>query len=104
LCLDSNIIQSLPIIDLGHYWYRSYINHNDVKVPFYFRQKKGREYEYEVVFTKPEAGTVIGSGTVGGPLIVPVDDSNTIQLPRDITTNDLKMLANVIKTKIINPI
>lgn len=88
-------------LDLGHYWYRYSIKTKDIEIPFYFRQKKGRFAEYEVIFSRPEAGAVYGSGTVGGPRIISLD-SQDIEKNANLRNNILS-LADDIRAKIVDP-
>eukprot|EP01038_Epipyxis_sp_PR26KG_P009309 gene9309-12544_t len=88
ICL-SDTAMSLPkeSLYLGHYWFHTCLHHNkdnDLIIDLYFRQKKGRDTEYEILFRPPEVGTKSGSGTVGNPLIIHVD-STADEIMRDIS-------------------
>jgi hypothetical protein len=109
VCLDMVKIPStgsedILSIDLGHYWYKSSLSHDDLEIAFYFRQKKGRIAEYEVRFNRPEAGTLYGSGTVGCPLVIPIDhpDQAIPSIPQH-TPEELASLAEALRNKIIRP-
>ena len=96
------------MIDLGPYWYKTELKHNknnNISIPIYFRRKNRRDnYEYEILFSKPMTGTETGYGTVGGALIISVDDMT----PSSIITNVISVdnmitVANAVKSKITHP-
>lgn len=90
----------------GPYWFCDKVTHASkphLSTNFYFRQKiPGRAYEYEILFLRPETGTSHGSGTVGGALIVEVDESDQIlpNMDKDIVLT----IANAIKRKVVHPV
>lgn len=97
VCIDDLSVVT-KISDLGHYWYRYYITFQSFDVYFYFRQKKGREGEYDLLFTSPH----LASSTVRCPMIIPVseDINNSLKIDQE---NVLLKLAIAIRKKIILP-
>lgn len=118
VCLDQKCE-----LRLGHFWFHTSFkpmnvnqilsdvgyNTSDISIPLFFRQKEGRDSEFEVLFHEPEVGTRLGTGTVGGPLIVDLDsdlDDSLHSFPPVVTSNSemIMKLVGEIRGKIHHPV
>mmetsp|Transcript_20002 Transcript_20002/g.28645 ORF Transcript_20002/g.28645 Transcript_20002/m.28645 type:complete len:360 (+) Transcript_20002:69-1148(+) len=103
LCLDGLTSD----IDMGHFWYETRIRHetkSTLTIPLYFRRKKHNEYE--ISFTRPVTGTQLGSGTVGGALVLSVDaeDGSNSSINVHLQQNHaVRKVVEAIKSKLHHP-